>query len=310
MSESRITRRDALLTGSAVLVSATTGASAGESGVVIAKPIPSSGERLPVIGMGSWLTFDVDTDDRAALTQRVDVVREFIEAGGTVIDSSPMYMRSPDVIGAALARLGAHGKVFSGSKVWTVGRRNGIEQMTLSARRWGVDRFDLMQVHNLVDMRVHAATLGRMKDAGELRYTGITTSHGRRHAATAAAIRDGGFDFAQFTYNIADRDAERRLLPLAADTGTAVIVNRPFRTGALFRAVRGKPLPPWAGDLGCRTWAQFMLKFVVSHPAVTVAIPATRRPEHMRENMVACTGALPDAAARRDMAAWFDRVSA
>jgi diketogulonate reductase-like aldo/keto reductase len=271
----------------------------------IAKPIPASGERLPVIGMGSWLTFDVG-DDAEGRAQRVPVLQAFFELGGALIDSSPMYGSSEEVIGYCLAQLAAKPRLFAATKVWTPGRRLGVQQMERSRRKWGVTRFDLMQIHNLLDWDAHIDTLKEMKRDGRLRYIGITTSHGRRHDEFARVMEREPLDFAHLTNNIADREAEHRLLPLAQERGMAVIVNRPFDGGGLFRRVRGKPLPPWAAEIDCANWAQFLLKFVVSHPAVTCAIPATSKVEHMRENMGAGLGRLPDAAMRAQMVQYVE----
>ncbi len=266
----------------------------------ITRPIPSTGERIPVIGMGSWLTFDVG-GDASHLRSRLAVLRAFFDAGGAVVDSSPMYGSSEATIGWCLRRLKSGRAPFAATKVWTRGRWMGAQQMRHSAELWGVARFDLLQVHNLVDWRVHLAVLAEMKAAGRVRHIGVTTSHGRRHDELARVMAEQPLDFAQFTYNMLDRAAERRLLPLAAERGLAVIVNRPFRRGALFDLVRRHPLPGWAGEFDAANWAQFFLKFVISHPAVTCASPATRRADHMRENMGALYGRLPDAAMRARM---------
>ena len=271
----------------------------------ITRRIPSSGEAIPAIGVGTWLTFDAGADARrrAAL---VPVLRAFFERGGTLIDSSPMYGSSEAVIGELLAGLGKRGAAFAATKVWVIGRGAGIGQMEASRRLWGVERFDLLQVHNLVDWEVHLRTLRAWKAEGRVRYIGLTTSHGRRHAELERAMLREPVDFVQFTYSLADRDAESRLLPLAAERGIAVIANRPFDGGELFDRVRGRRLPGWAAEIDCANWAQAFLKFIVSHPAVTCAIPATSRADHMLENMGALHGRLPDAALRRRMARDFD----
>lgn len=267
---------------------------------VHAKPIPATGERLPVIGMGSWITFDVG-DDAAARAQRVEVLRAFFDAGGALIDSSPMYLSSQEVIGHCLEHLPGKALLFAATKVWTMTRPLGIAQMEASQQLWGVDRFDLMQVHNLLDWETHLETLIEWKAQGRVRYIGVTTSHGRRDDELEKVMTGQPIDFVQFTYNILDREAEDRLLTLAAERGLAVIVNRPFRRGALFDILGRQPLPEWAGEIGCANWAQLFLKFIVSHPAVTCAIPATSRVDHMRENMGALSGPLPDAAMRARM---------
>ena len=267
---------------------------------LLTRPIPATGEPMPVIGMGSWITFNVG-DDAALRADRVEVLRTFFDWGGGLVDSSPMYGSSEAVIGHCLDRLGDTPGLFSATKVWTWSQWMGRRQMAASQRLWGVDGFDLMQIHNMVDWRAHLETLMAWKKAGRLRYIGITTSHGRRHRDFERAMAEQPFDFVQFTYNVVDREAERRLLPLAAERGQAVIVNRPLRGGALFDRVAGRPLPDWAGEFDCANWAQFFLKFIVSHPAVTCAIPATSRVDHMRENMGAAYGRLPDPDMRRRM---------
>lgn len=264
----------------------------------IMKPIPVSGEPLPVIGMGSWITFNVGSDARAR-AQRVDVMRHFFERGGTVIDSSPMYGSSEAVIGHCLREIGDGVSPFAATKVWTWGRTLGEQQMAHSRQLWGVERFDLMQIHNLLDWETHLETLHAWKVQGRIRYIGVTTSHGSRHVELERIMRSQSIDFVQLTYNVVDRAAERRLLPLAAERGVAVIANRPFQGGLLFHRVRNRPLPDWAGEIDCSNWAQLFLKFIVSHPAITCAIPATSRVDHMRENMGALYGRLPEAGLRR-----------
>jgi aryl-alcohol dehydrogenase-like predicted oxidoreductase len=272
---------------------------------VLERPIPATGERIPAIGMGTWLTFDVAPGaDRDA---RLAVLREFFAGGGTLLDSSPMYGYAEAALGELVPKA-RPARVFNATKVWTPTRFLGVRQMEESFAHWGVRRFDLMQVHNMLDWETHLATLKEWKASGRIRYLGITTSHGRRHDALEAAMRRERLDFVQFSYSFADRDAEKRLLPLAQDRGAAVIVNRPFDGGALFGAVKGKALPGWARDIDCANWAQAFLKFVVSHPAVICAIPATTSPAHMREDVGALQGRLPDAALRRRMAADFDRL--
>ena len=219
-----------------------------------------------------------------------------------MIDSSPMYGSSEAVIGHCLEQIDDQRGLFAATKVWMIGQSLGASQMETSRRLWGVPRFDLMQIHNMLDWETHLETLKEWKAAGKIRYIGITTSHGRRHRALEQALRDDAFDFVQFTYNVVDREAERRLLPLAAERGIAVIVNRPFRRGALFDRFADRPLPGWAAEIDCANWAQVFLKFIVSHPAVTCAIPATSQPAHMVENMGAARGALPDAGLRARMA--------
>jgi aryl-alcohol dehydrogenase-like predicted oxidoreductase len=274
------------------------GAEATAAADLLTKPIPSSGERLPVLGMGSWITFDVVPVGRY-LDTRVEVLRRFFDAGGALVDSSPMYGRSEEVIGQCLRRVQNRRGLFSATKVWTPLGWHGRRQIAASEELWGVEPFDLLQVHNLLSWEAHFETLRELKAAGGVRYLGVTTSHGRRHQELERVIDAQPLDFVQLTYNLLDREAEARLLPLAAERGLAVIVNRPFRRGALIDAFGRRPLPPWAGEIDCGSWPQLLLKFVVSHPAVTCAIPATSRPEHMAENMAAARGRLPDAALRQ-----------
>lgn len=255
---------------------------------------------LPPIGMGTWITFDVGGDTRAR-QQRVDVLRAFFEEGGRMVDSSPMYGSAEAVMGHCLAALGT-GKVYAASKVWIPSVDFGPEQMAASRSLWGIRQFDLMQVHNLLSYEGHIETLRAMKAGGQVSRIGVTTSHGRRHERLAGIIaEDDSLDSVQLTYNILDREAEARLLPLAQERGRAVIVNRPFRRGALIDRLEGKPLPGFAADLGVETWPQYLLKWVISHPAVTIAIPATSNVAHMRENMAAMRGPMPDAAMRGRM---------
>jgi len=268
----------------------------------LTKPIPKSGEALPVVGLGSWITFNVG-NDRAGREASYQVLRAFFEEGGRLVDSSPMYGSSQPVIGEALARLGHPRALFSAEKVWTSDATRGPAQMEASRAFWGVPRLDLMQVHNLLAWEQHLPRLLEMKAAGRLRYVGISTSEGRRHAEFERVLRGQPLDFIQLSYNPADREAEQRLLPLAAERGVAVLANRPFREGGLLRALARHPLPGWAAEIGCRSWAQVSLKFIVSHPAVTCAIPATSRVEHLRQNMAAARGPMPDAALRRRIAA-------
>lgn len=274
------------------------------------RPVPSTGERLPAIGMGTWITFDIGSGrgNSDARTARWQVLQAFFAAGGRLIDSSPMYGSAEAVLGELLPQSPGAAALFSATKVWTPGQWLGEQQMARSLALWGLPRFDLMQIHNLLDWEAHLPTLQRMKAEGRVRHIGITTSHGSRHAAFERIMRRERLDFVQFTYNMAHREVENRLLPLAAERGCAVIVNRPFDGGRLFDSVRGKPLPGWAAEIGCANWAQVFLKFVISHPAVTCAIPATSQPAHMRENMGALAGPLPDAALRRRMAEDFERL--
>ena len=249
--------------------------SGAEPKAVITKPIPSTGEPLPVIGLGTSRTFNVGRDP-VKLNELRPVLQAFFDQGGTLIDSSPMYGTAEDVTGALLKRT-KHSKIFSATKVWTDGKEAGIQQMEQSRKEWGVARFDLMQIHNLRDWQAHLPTLKDMKTQGKIRYIGVTTSHGRFHDELEALLKSERLDFLQLTYNIEDREAEKRLLPVAAERGVAVLVNRPFQRSGLFGKVKGKPLPDWAKEIDCESWGQFFLKFAVSHPQVTCAIPATSK---------------------------------
>ena len=273
----------------------------------LTKPIPSSGEALPIVGLGTWITFNVG-DDPVARDDRTEVMRAFFDAGGRLIDSSPMYGSAQPVIGYGLEKLAHPKPLFSADKVWTSEGDEGKEQIEASRAHWGVDRFDLLQVHNLVAWGKHLETLSAMKEAGKLRYVGITTSHGRRHDEFERIMTAHDLDFVQLTYNMADRDAEDRLLPLAREKGIAVIANRPFRRKELIYRFEGEKLPPWADEIGAKSWAQFLLKFVVSHPAITCAIPATTRVDHVRENLSVARAPLPDAELRRSMVAYIKSV--
>lgn len=271
------------------------------------RAIPSSGEAIPLVGLGTWITFNVG-HDRTARDASAEVMRAFFGAGGRLIDSSPMYGSAQEVIGYGLARLGRPASLFSADKVWISGADEGGRQMETSRRLWGVPRFDLVQVHNLLSWEAHLPTLFAMKAAGQLRYVGVTTSHGRRHGDLERLMASQPIDFVQFTYNLFDREVERRLLPLAQERGIAVLVNRPFQQGALLARLARHALPAWAAGIDCHSWAQFALKFVISHPGVTCAIPATTRVDHARENLAAATGRLPDAAMRARMAAHVARL--
>ncbi len=273
---------------------------------MITKPIPSTGEQLPVIGLGTSRTFNVGGDP-VKLNELRPVLQAFFDQGGTLIDSSPMYGSAEEVTGVLLKRT-KHPKLFSATKVWTDGKEAGVEQMEQSRKLWGVARFDLMQIHNLRDWQTHMPTLKDMKARGQLRYIGVTTSHGRYHDELEKLLKSERFDFVQLTYNLEDREVEQRLLPVAAERGVAVLVNRPFQRSSLFGKVKGKPLPDWAKEFDCTSWAQFFLKFAVSHPQVTCAIPATSKLNHLLDNMAAGTGSLPDAALRQRMIEYVARL--
>ncbi|MBN8748281.1 putative oxidoreductase/MSMEI_2347 [Xylophilus ampelinus] len=269
-------------------------AARAQTGAMHTRPIPSSGEALPVIGCGTWLGFD-HAPGSAEYQRLPGVLAALFAAGGRVIDSSPMYGRAEENTGTLLAAAPGGVTPFLATKVWTRGREAGIAQMEASMRRLRTQRIDLMQIHNLVDWKVHLATLRDWKARGRIRYLGITHYTPSAHDEVEAVLRAETLDFLQINYALDDRAVEQRLLPLAAERGVAVIVNQPFGGGGLLRRLRERPLPPWAAEIGCTSWAQVLLKFVLSHPAVTCAIPGTSRPEHMADNAVAGTGVLPDA---------------
>jgi diketogulonate reductase-like aldo/keto reductase len=291
----------------AVLVAALAAAQAAraQAAPVRTRAIPSSGEQLPLVGLGTWITFNVGQDPPAR-RQCVQVMRAFFEAGGRLIDSSPMYGSSQGVVGEGLRQLGSATPVFAADKVWTGG--DGAAQIEASRGHWQLPRFDLLQVHNLVAWEKQLPLLQAMKEKGQLRYLGITTSEGRRHREIEQLMRGQRLDFVQFTYNPVDREAEQRLLPLAAERGIAVLANRPFQEGALLRRLQRHPLPGWAAEIECASWAQLVLKFIVSHPAVTCAIPATSKVEHVRENLAAARGRMPDPALRARIAQHIARL--
>jgi diketogulonate reductase-like aldo/keto reductase len=256
---------------------------------------------IPAVGLGTWQTFDVGSSDKERAPLR-EVLKQFVALGGSVVDSSPMYGASERVVGDLATELGAHGKLFIATKVWTDGRTAGIGQMEESMRLLRAERIDLMQVHNLVDWRTHIKTLREWKETKRVRYIGITHYHSGAYDELERVMKEADPDFVQLNYSIVSREAEQRLLPLAAERRMAVLVNRPFETAALFRKVRDKALPAWAAEIDCASWAQFFLKFILSHPAVTCAIPATSKVTHLVDNMQAGVGSLPDQAARERMA--------
>ena len=273
----------------------------------ILKTIPSSGEKIPAIGMGTWITFNVGQDE-GLRNQRTEILDLFFEKGGEMIDCSPMYGTSAEVLGYALSRTNRYSDVFAASKVWSSYTSQGKAQMQTQQNAWGVENFDLMQVHNLLNWESYLPILEEQKKNGDIRYLGITTSHGRRHDDLIRIMETRDLDFVQFTYNITHREAESILLPVAKERGIAVIVNRPFDGGGLFSQFEDKPLPGWAADYDIQNWAQLFLKFIVSHPAVTCAIPATSKLEHMRENMGALYGSLPDETARAKMVQYIENI--
>jgi diketogulonate reductase-like aldo/keto reductase len=276
-----------------------------ESGPMHKRPIPSSGEPLPVVGCGTWQTFDVGPgkEERAPL---LEVLRVLFAAGGSVIDSSPMYGRSEQVVGELLSQMKAEDKSFVATKVWTSGRDAGIRQMERSIQLLRKQPLDLMQIHNLVDWRTHLKTLRQWKGEGRIRYLGITHYTASAYGELEAIMRAEKLDFVQLNYSLEDREAEQKLLPLAADRGIAVLVNQPFGGGGLLRSLANVPLPAWAAEVGCESWAQVLLKYVLSHPAVTCVIPGTGRPHHMVDNCRAGMGAFPDEAMRKRIVAWWE----
>jgi diketogulonate reductase-like aldo/keto reductase len=301
-------RRDALKTlGLATAVLALTklipSASAEENlPAMITRKIPSTGEVLPIIGLGTWQTFDVG----ASLTERlplVEVLGAFAGLGGKLVDSSPMYGRSEEVAGDLIDSLKLRKKLFIATKVWTSGKKEGLAQMEASLGKLKADPIDLMQVHNLVDVDTHLATLREWKQAGRVRYVGVTHYNAGAHEELAKLIATVPLDFIQINYSVREREAERRLLPLARDRGVAVIINRPFAEGNLLSKLHDRPVPAWAAEIGCASWAQLLLKFIISNPAVTCVIPATSKLTHLRDNMKAAYGPLPDETLRARIAA-------
>jgi diketogulonate reductase-like aldo/keto reductase len=267
---------------------------------ILSRKIPVSGEMLPSIGLGTWQTFDVGNSDGERNPLK-EVLKKLTEHGGTVVDSSPMYGRSEAVVGEISSALKLNQQLFMATKVWTSGKAAGIQQMAASFRLLQRSQIDLMQIHNLVDWQVHLKTLRQMKSEGKIRYIGLTHYTDSAHETLADIIKTNVVDFVQVNYNVMDRHAEQKLLPMAMDKGVAVLINRPFAEGALFDRVRGKSLPPEAKEYGCSSWGQFFLKFILSHPAVTCAIPGTSKPHHMIDNLQAGFGALPNASQREQM---------
>ena len=274
---------------------------------VIKRPIPRSGEQIPVIGLGTYDAFDVRVgeSDRAPVKQ---VLQGLVHNGGSMVDSSPMYGRAEAVVGDLAAELELRQSLFLATKVWTSGREAGIRQMEESFRLLKTQTVDLMQIHNLVDWKSHTATLKEWKKQGRVRYIGVTHYHEGAYDELERLIKTKEYDFVQLNYSIAERAAEESVLPLAQEVGVAVIANRPFAKASLFSRVRGKELPNWATEFDCRSWAQFFLKYIVSHPALTCAIPATSNPKHLMDNMQAAYGLLPDEKTRRRMADLVDRL--
>jgi diketogulonate reductase-like aldo/keto reductase len=275
---------------------------------MITRPIPSSGEAMPVIGLGTWQVFDIGGDEKARQPLRT-VLQELTDAGGRMIDTSPMYGRAEAVTGDLVAEMGLRQRVFLATKVWTSGRDAGIAQMRRSAELLKSPVLDLIQIHNLLDWQTHLAALRRMKEAGQVRYIGITHyTTGSLPELARILESESGIDFVQFGYSLATRDAETRLLPVAAARRVATIVNQPFETGGMFGRVRGRALPDWAAEFDCTSWAQLFLKYILAEPAVTCAIPATGSPEHMADDLKAGFGRLPDAQQRQRIRQLWDSM--
>jgi diketogulonate reductase-like aldo/keto reductase len=265
---------------------------------------PSTAYDLPSIGLGSWITFNVG-QSTTGLARSRQVIELFVKNGGKLIDSSPMYGSSQETIGHALSNLKSGQKIFAADKVWTRSRRGAAAQIEETRAKWGIPSFDLLQVHNLLAWEAHLETLFAMKAAGHLRYVGVTTSHGRRHSELENILKTEPIDFVQFTYNIQNREVENRLLPLAKERGIAVICNRPFGGGSIIARANRRPLPTVAKDLGINSWASYLLRFIISHPSVTCAIPATSDPAHLVENMSALHGQALSQADRQKMVKEF-----
>jgi diketogulonate reductase-like aldo/keto reductase len=273
----------------------------------IRRAIPVSDEQIPVIGLGTYQAFDAGSgdSDRAPLKE---ILQRLVDGGGSVVDSSPMYGRAEEAVGGLAAELGLRPSLFLATKVWTSGRDAGMRQMEESFRLLRTQTIDLMQIHNLVDWKTHTATLREWKRQGRVRYIGITHYHEGAYEELERLIKTREYDFVQLNYSIAERDAEHSVLPLAQETGVAVIANRPLAKASLFSRVRGRQLPEWVDEFDCSSWAQFFLKYIVSHPALTCAIPATSNPKHLQDNMTAGVGRLPDAQTRRRMARYVDEL--
>jgi len=279
----------------------------GQTPKIMTRKIPSTGEELPAIGLGTWQVFDAGNDAAARAPLR-EVIAGFAKAGGKLIDSSPMYGSAESVAGDLVAELGLREKLFVATKVWTRGREDGIQQMETSFRRLKVKQMDLMQIHNLLDVAIHTKTINDMKAKGRVRYTGITHYTASAYTDVEKWLKAEKYDFLQINYSLAERDSEKRLLNICKEQNIAVIANRPFAEGAMFKRVRGKPLPTWAGEIGVASWAQYFLKWIAGHPALTCVIPGTGKPEHVADNVAAGFGALPDEAMRRRMAEYFDSL--
>jgi aryl-alcohol dehydrogenase-like predicted oxidoreductase len=295
-----LSRRDTLRVFGATAAGAFFGASGAGASPGRMRAIPSSGEQIPVVGLGTFATFDVGSS-AAERKPLEEVLARFAERGGRVVDSSPMYGRSEAVVGEVAAKQGLSGKLFLATKVWTRGREAGLEQMAASERLLGTRPLDLLQVHNLLDVDTHLATLRAWKETGRVRYIGVTHYTSSAYPEVERVLRRERLDFLQVNYSLAEREAEERILPLARERGVAVLVNRPFGGGEALKRALGKPLPAWGAEFDCASWAQFFLKFVLAHPAVTCAIPATSKRAHLDDDLDAALGRLPDEKLRRRM---------
>lgn len=273
---------------------------------LIAHTIPKTGELLPAIGMGTWITFNVGRN-QTLRQQRGEVLQRFFAMGGTLVDSSPMYGSSEEVLGDILKVTGSH-TLFSATKTWTSSNSDARNQFADSKVLWGIPKFDLLQIHNLLAWKNHMSYLRELKEQGAIKYIGVTTSHGRRHSDIKRILNSQDVDFLQLTYNLSDRDAANELIPLAKERGVAVICNRPFKGGRLPKISSNAAVPIWAQDLGCSTWPQLLLKYLISTPGVIAAIPATSKVEHMQENMTALYGELPDAKLRKRIITEFEAI--
>lgn len=307
MSEWTLNRRELMALGAAAGGGLVVPGLLAADEAVMRRKIPASGELLPVVGLGTSGVFDVDPT-AGNLSARREIVDLMVERGASVIDTSPMYGQAEDVVGRVVDDLGVRDRLFFATKVWTRGREEGLAQMEESFRLLRTETIDLMQVHNLVDTRNQLRSIRELKEAGRIRYSGITHYRVSEHDDLADVIKAERPDFVQLNYSIVTRAAENTLLPLAADRGVAVIVNRAFEDGDLFRAVRGRDVPEWALEAGIESWGQFFLKYVLAHPAVTCVIPGTSKPRHMRDNLGAGTGALPDAGLRRRMVSFIESL--
>jgi diketogulonate reductase-like aldo/keto reductase len=304
--DNRLSRRAWLKCAAALLLGGTMPSSQAAP-ALLERRIPKTGEHIPAVGLGTWQVFDVAGDPKE-LAQAREALKTFVQLGGRLVDSSPMYGSSESVTGQLAAELGVRSKLFVATKVWTSGKQAGIRQMEDSMKKLRVERLDLVQVHNLVDAPTQLATLREWKKAGRVRYIGVTHYNAGAHEDLEKFIRPGDIDFVQLNYSLAEPEAGQRLLRAAADSRTAVIVNRPFAEGAMFGRVKGKPLPAWAIEIGVTSWAQLFLKWILANPAVTCAIPGTRNPKHIADNLGAASGPLPDEAMRTMMLDYFESL--